>query len=88
MMRILPQPITVGNDVHEEAGLAEACRGVDRAVAARLAPDASFADREQAVLAGRAPCRARSGLTPFAALRSGRSSPRAVPVVAQRRWTP
>ena len=51
-MRIVSQPISADNDdARYESGLREARRGVERAVAARLSVDASFADREQALLA-------------------------------------
>jgi hypothetical protein len=51
MMRIVSQPIAADNDEALQRGLAEAQRGLARAVTARLPADASFADRERAVLA-------------------------------------
>ena len=50
MMRIVSQAIPSGNAPGYERGLQDAGRGLARAVAARLAVDAPFAEREQAVL--------------------------------------
>ena len=49
-MRIVSQAIPSGNAPGYERGLQDAGRGLARAVAARLAVDAPFAEREQAVL--------------------------------------
>lgn len=49
-MRIVSQAIRSGNNNGYERGLQEAQRGLERAIAAQLAADASFAEREQAVL--------------------------------------
>jgi hypothetical protein len=51
MPRIVSQTISPGNDDRYQHGLTEARRGLEYAVAARLGPDASFADHERAVLA-------------------------------------
>ena len=51
MMRIVSQAITSGNDQGYERGLQEARRGLERAIAAQLAVDVPFAEREHAVLA-------------------------------------
>lgn len=50
-MRIVSQAIPSGNNTGYERGLQEAQRGLERAIAAQLAADVSFAEREQAVLA-------------------------------------
>ena len=50
-MRIVSQAIPSGNNQGYEPGLEEAQRGLERAIAAQLAADVSFAEREQAVLA-------------------------------------
>jgi hypothetical protein len=50
-MRIVSQRIPESNDNQYERGLADARRGLMRAVAARVRADASFADRERAMLA-------------------------------------
>jgi hypothetical protein len=50
-MRIVSQRIPESNDDQYERGLADARRGLVRAVAARVDADASFADRERAMLA-------------------------------------
>jgi hypothetical protein len=51
MMRIVSQAIPSGNNKGYERGLQEAQRGLDRGIAAQLAANVSFAEREQGVLA-------------------------------------
>jgi hypothetical protein len=51
MMGIVSQAIPSDNGDAYTRGLAQARGGIERAVAARLPPDASCADRERAVLA-------------------------------------
>ena len=51
MMRIVSQAIPSGNTKGYERGLQEAQRGLERAIAAQLAANVSFAEREQGVLA-------------------------------------
>ena len=50
-MRIVSQAIRSGNDHRYQRGLQEARRGLERAIAAQLAANVSFAERERAVLA-------------------------------------
>lgn len=50
-MRIVSQAIPSGNDKRYERGLQEAQQGLARAIAAALAADVSFAEREHALLA-------------------------------------
>ena len=50
-MRIVSQAIPSGNNKGYERGLQEAQQGLERAIAAQLAADVSFAEREEAVLA-------------------------------------
>jgi len=50
MRGIVPQAIPSGNDQGYERGLQEARRGLARAIAAQLAVDVPFAEREHAVL--------------------------------------
>jgi hypothetical protein len=51
MKRIVSQASPTGNDERYQRGLTKARRGLEQAVAARLGPEASFADHERAVLA-------------------------------------
>ena len=51
MKRIVSRAIPSDNGETSQRGLAQARRGLEQAVAARLPADASFADRERAVLA-------------------------------------